>query len=172
MKIILTQEVSGLGAPGDVVEVKNGYGRNYLLPQGIAMSWSKGAEKQIDVIKRARSAREIRDLDHANEVKAQLEGLKVTLKARAGDGGRLFGSITTNEIASAIKSAGGPDIDRRRLEVPGHIKSVGTYRVQLRLHSDVTAKFDVSVAAAKYAIHNERRTRSAGAPFVRVLLEQ
>jgi large subunit ribosomal protein L9 len=149
MKIILTQEVSGLGAPGDVVEVKNGYGRNYLLPQGFAMSWSKGAEKQIDVIKRARSAREIRDLDHANEVKAQLEGLKVTLKARAGDGGRLFGSITTNEIASAIKSAGGPDIDRRRLEVPGHIKSVGTYRVQLRLHSDVTAKFDVSVAAAK-----------------------
>jgi large subunit ribosomal protein L9 len=149
MKIILTQEVSGLGTPGDVVEVKNGYGRNYLLPQGFAMSWSKGAEKQIDVIKRARSAREIRDLDHANEVKAQLEGLKVTLKARAGDGGRLFGSITTNEIASAIKSAGGPDIDRRRLEVPGHIKSVGTYRVQLRLHSDVTAKFDVSVAAAK-----------------------
>jgi large subunit ribosomal protein L9 len=149
MKIILTQEVSGLGTPGDVVEVKNGYGRNYLLPQGFAMSWSKGAEKQIEVIKRARSAREIRDLDHANEVKAQLEGLKVTLKARAGDGGRLFGSITTNEIASAIKSAGGPDIDRRRLEVPGHIKSVGTYRVQLRLHSDVTAKFDVNVAAAK-----------------------
>jgi len=149
MKIILTQEVSGLGTPGDVVEVKAGYGRNYLLPQGFALGWTKGAEKQIEVIKRARGAREIRDLGHATEVKGQLEGLKVTLKARAGDGGRLFGSVTSAEVASAIKSAGGPDIDRRRLELPGHIKSVGTYRVQLKLHPDVTAKFDVTVAAAK-----------------------
>ena len=149
MKIILTQEVSGLGTPGDVVEVKPGFGRNYLLPQGFAMAWTKGAEKQIDVIKRARSAREIRDLGHATEVKAQLESVKVTLRARAGTGGRLFGSITPAEVASAIKSAGGPDVDRRRLELPGHIKSVGTYRVQLRLHPDVTAKFDVTVAAAK-----------------------
>jgi large subunit ribosomal protein L9 len=87
MKIILTQEVSGLGAPGDIVEVKNGYGRNYLLPQGFAIAWTKGAEKQVTLIRRARSAREIRDLGHANEVKAQLEGLKVNLKARAGQGG-------------------------------------------------------------------------------------
>ncbi len=149
MKIILTQEVSNLGAPGDVVDVKPGFGRNYLLPQGYAIGWTKGAEKQISVIKRARSAREIRDLGHATEVRAQLEGLKVTLKARAGDGGRLFGSITSSEVASAIKSAGGPDIDRRRLEMPGHIKSVGSYRVQLKLHPDVTAKFDVTVVAAK-----------------------
>jgi large subunit ribosomal protein L9 len=149
MKIILTQEVSGLGTPGDVVEVKAGFGRNYLLPQGFAMSWTKGSEKQIEVIKRARSAREIRDLGHATEVKTQLEGLKVNLKARAGDSGRLFGSITNGEIATAIKSAGGPEVDRRRLEVPGHIKSVGTYRVQLKLHPDVTAKFDVVVTAAK-----------------------
>ena len=149
MKIILTQEVSGLGSPGDVIEVKPGYGRNYLLPQGYAIGWTKGAEKQIDVIKRARSAREIRDLGHATEVKDQLEGLKVTLRARAGDGGRLFGSITPAEIAAAIKSSGGPDVDRRRLEVPGHIKSVGTYRVQLKLHPEVTAKFDVTVAAEK-----------------------
>jgi large subunit ribosomal protein L9 len=149
MKIILTQEISGLGTPGDVVEVKAGYGRNYLLPQGFAISWTKGAEKQITVIQRARSAREIRDLGHATEVKSQLEGLKVTLKARAGDGGRLFGSVTSAEVATAIKSAGGPDIDRRRLELPGHIKSVGTYRVALKLHPDVTAKFDVTVAGAK-----------------------
>lgn len=83
MKIILTQEVSGLGAPGDIVEVKDGFGRNYLLPQGFAIAWTKGAEKQVTVIKRARGAREIRDLDHANEVKAQLEGLKVNMKVRA-----------------------------------------------------------------------------------------
>jgi large subunit ribosomal protein L9 len=149
MKIILTQEVSGLGAPGDVVEVKDGYGRNYLLPQGFAILWTKGAEKQITLIKRARSAREIRDLGHANEVKSQLENLKVRLSARAGTGGRLFGSITTNEVVSAVRSAGGPDLDRRRVELPGHIKAVGDYQIQVRLHPDVTAKFALSVVPAK-----------------------
>ncbi len=149
MKVILTQEVSKLGTPGDVVDVKPGYGRNYLLPEGFAIAWTKGAEKQIAVIKRARSAREIRDLGHANEVKTQLEGLQITLKARAGDGGRLFGSITPTEVAAAVKSAGGPEIDRRRLELPGHIKSTGTYRVQLKLHPEVTANFDVNVVGAK-----------------------
>ncbi|WP_433345790.1 50S ribosomal protein L9 [Micromonospora sp. CA-111912] len=145
MKIILTQEVSGLGAPGDIVEVKNGYGRNYLLPQGFAIVWTKGAEKQVTVIKRARSAREIRDLDHANEVKARLNSLKVNLKARAGDGGRLFGSVTPAEIVDAVKAAGGPTLDRRRLELPSHIKSLGAYPVSIKLHPDVTAKFDLNV---------------------------
>ncbi|GAB4104823.1 50S ribosomal protein L9 [Micromonospora taraxaci] len=145
MKIILTQEVSGLGAPGDIVEVKNGYGRNYLLPQGFAIAWTKGAEKQVTVIKRARGAREIRDLDHANEVKAQLEGLKVNLKVRAGDGGRLFGSVTPAEIVDAVKTASGPVLDRRRLEVPGHIKSTGTYPVKIKLHPEVTASFNLNV---------------------------
>ncbi len=149
MKVILTQEVSKLGTPGDVVDVKPGYGRNYLLPEGFAIAWTKGAEKQIAVIKRARSAREIRDLGHATEVKAQLEGLQITLKARAGAGGRLFGSITPTEVAAAVKSAGGPEVDRRRLELPGHIKSTGTYRVQLKLHPEVTANFDVNVVGAK-----------------------
>ncbi|WBB55767.1 50S ribosomal protein L9 [Verrucosispora sp. WMMD573] len=145
MKIILTQEVSGLGAPGDIVEVKNGYGRNYLLPQGFAIAWTKGAEKQVTLIKRARSAREIRDLDHANEVKAQLEALKVTLKARAGEGGRLFGSVTPAEIVDAVKAAGGPALDRRRLEVSGHIKSIGSHPVRIKLHPEVTATFNLNV---------------------------
>ncbi|MEU5720951.1 MULTISPECIES: 50S ribosomal protein L9 [unclassified Micromonospora] len=145
MKIILTQEVSGLGTPGDIVEVKNGYGRNYLLPQGFAIAWTKGAEKQVTVIKRARAAREIRDLGHANEVKAQIEGLKVNLKARAGDGGRLFGSVTPAEVVEAVKAAGGPSLDRRRLELPGHIKSTGSYPVSIKLHPEVTAKFNLNV---------------------------
>ncbi|GAB3054420.1 50S ribosomal protein L9 [Micromonospora schwarzwaldensis] len=145
MKIILTQEVSGLGSPGDIVEVKDGFGRNYLLPQGFAIAWTKGAEKQVTVIKRARSAREVRDLDHANEIKGQIEGLKVSLKARAGDGGRLFGSVTPAEIVDAVKAAGGPSLDRRRLETPGHIKSLGAYPVSIRLHPEVTAKFDLNV---------------------------
>jgi large subunit ribosomal protein L9 len=149
MKVILTQEVSGLGTPGDVVEVKDGYGRNYLLPQGFGIRWSKGAEKEVTNIKRARSAREIRDLGHANEVKAQLEGLKVTLQVRAGDGGRLFGSVTPTEIVDAVRAAGGPALDRRRLELPGHIKSTGSYPVRVKLHPEVTATFDVSVNRSK-----------------------
>ena len=149
MKIILTQEVSGLGTPGDVVEVKNGYGRNYLLPQGFAIQWTKGAEKQVTVIKRARDAREIRDLGQANEVKEQLSGLKVTLQARSGNGGRLFGSITPAEIADAVKAAGGPTLDRRRLELSGQIKTTGTHTVQVKLHPEVTATFPVNVVAAK-----------------------
>jgi large subunit ribosomal protein L9 len=150
MKIILTQEVSGLGAPGDVVEVKDGYGRNYLLPQGFAITWSKGAEKQVSVIRRARQAREIRDLGHANEIKAQLEGLpKVTLSARAGDGGRLFGSVTPTEVVEAVRAAGGPALDRRRLELPGHIKSLGAHQIRVKLHPEVTARFDLTVIKSK-----------------------
>jgi large subunit ribosomal protein L9 len=149
MKIILTQEVSGLGTPGDIVEVKNGYGRNYLLPQGYAIGWTKGAEKQVASIKRARDAREVRDLGHANEIKAQLSDLKVTLSVRAGSGGRLFGSVTPAEVATAVKAAGGPELDRRRLELPGHIKSTGSYQVSIRLHPEVTANFAVNVVAAK-----------------------
>lgn len=148
MKIILTQEVSGLGTPGDIVEVKDGYGRNYLLPQGFAMAWTKGAEKQVATIKRARDAREIRDLDHAKEIKTQLEALTVKLGARAGDGGRLFGSVTPVEIVAAVKAAGGPSLDRRRVELQGSIKSLGAYPVQVKLHPDVTAKFSVNVVPA------------------------
>ena len=149
MKIILTSEVPGLGTPGDIVEVKDGFGRNYLLPQGFAIPWTKGAEKQVTSIKRARSAREIRDLGHANEVKGQLETLKVSLTARAGTGGRLFGSVTPSEVQEAVKAAGGPELDRRRIELPGHIKSLGQYQVSVRLHPDVTAKFALNVVASK-----------------------
>jgi large subunit ribosomal protein L9 len=148
MKVILTSEVSGLGEPGDIAEVKDGYGRNYLLPQGFAIAWTKGAEKQVASIKRARSAREIRDLSHANEIKAQLEELTVFMSARAGSGGRLFGSVTATEVQQAVKAAGGPDLDKRRIELPGHIKSVGQHQVSVRLHSDVTAKLAVNVVAS------------------------
>jgi large subunit ribosomal protein L9 len=149
MKIILTADVPNLGAPGDIVEVKDGYGRNYLLPQGFAIAWTKGGEKQVATIKRARAAREIRDLGHANEVKGKLEGLKVTLSARAGQGGRLFGSVTPTEIVDAVKAAGGPTLDKRKIELSGPIKTTGGYTVQIKLHADVTAKFTLNVVGAK-----------------------
>ncbi|MER7362520.1 50S ribosomal protein L9 [Nonomuraea wenchangensis] len=147
MKLILTNEVSGLGAPGDVVEVKDGYGRNYLIPRGYAMRWTRGAEKQIDTIRKARDAREIRDLGTAKEVAGQLGALKVRLATRAGDSGRLFGSVTTGDIADAVKAAGGPVLDRRRIEIVNPIKSVGSHRITVKLHPEVSASLDVEVVA-------------------------
>lgn len=148
MKLILTREVSGLGQPGDIVDVADGYGRNYLVPRGAAINWTKGAEKQISQIKRAQDAREIRGLDHATEIKAQLEALSVTLTARAGDGGKLFGSVTQSDIANAVKAAGGPTVDKKRVHLPGHIKTTGAHTVTIELHSDVVATVPVTVAAS------------------------
>lgn len=149
MKLILTQEVGGLGAPGDVVEVRDGYGRNYLVPHGYAIAWTKGGEKQVASIKRARGARQIRDLDHAKEIRAQVEALTVRLRARAGDGGRLFGSVTAADVAQAVQAAGGPNLDRRRIQMPGHIKSLGRHAVTVALHPDVSATISVDVISDK-----------------------
>ena len=147
MKLILTREVAGLGLAGDIVEVADGYGRNFLVPRGAAIRWTKGAEKQIAQIKRARDAREIRDLGHAREIKADLEKLTVTLSARAGKDGRLFGSITPNDIAAAVKDAGGPILDRKRIQLDEHIKSTGQHTVTVELHPDVVATLPLTVQA-------------------------
>ena len=117
MKLILTNEVTGLGEPGDVVEVKGGYGRNYLIPRGLAMRWTRGAEKQIELIRRARSAREIRSQDDAKAAAGTLSGLTVRIRVRAGAQGRLFGSVSSSDIADAVRAAGGPELDRRRIEI-------------------------------------------------------
>jgi large subunit ribosomal protein L9 len=148
MKLILTQEVTGLGGPGDVVEVAGGYGRNYLVPRGLAMRWTRGAEKQIDLIKRARSAREIRGLDDARDAATRLASLQVRLQTRAGGGGRLFGSVSPSDIAAAVKAAGGPELDRRRIEIKNPIKTVGAHRVTVKLHPEVTANLDVEVVGS------------------------
>ena len=148
MKLILTQEVSGLGAPGDVIEVKAGYGRNFLVPRQLAMPWTRGSEKQIDMIKRARSAREIRGKDDATEAASRLAGLKVRLQTRAGSGGRLFGSISTADIAAAVRDAGGPELDKRKIEVQNPIKTLGSHQVSVRLHPEVSAKLEIEVYAS------------------------
>lgn len=149
MKLILTQEVTGLGEPGDVVEVKDGYGRNYLVPRGLAMRWSKGGESQVAALRRGREVHDIRSLSEAREMAGQLASLQVTLSSRAGQGGRLFGSVTTADVVAAVSAAGGPRLDRRRLELPSaHIKTVGTHPVSVRLHPEVTASVNVEVTPA------------------------
>jgi large subunit ribosomal protein L9 len=148
MKLILTAEVPGLGAPGDVVEVKDGYGRNYLVPRGVAMRATKGAEKQVASMKRARDVREVRDMAHAREIRTQLEALSVTLATRAGAAGRLFGSVTVADVVAAVKAAGGPILDKRKVELSAPIKTVGTHQVVVRIEGDVTAKVAVEVTPA------------------------
>ncbi len=148
MKLILTADVPNLGAPGDIVEVRDGYGRNFLLPQSKAIVATKGAEKQVATIKRAQLAREIRGTEHANEVKQALEKLAVSITARStGDGTKLFGSITTVDVAAAIKAAGGPSVDKRSIDTGGHIKSIGSHPVSVKLHPGVTATVTLVVKA-------------------------
>jgi large subunit ribosomal protein L9 len=149
MKLILTQEVSGLGSAGDIVEVKDGYGRNFLVPRGLAIRWTKGGEAQVAALRRGREVREIRDVGEARQVADSLAGLTVTLSSRAGDGGRLFGSVTTADVVAAVTAAGGPKLDKRRVELPStHIKTVGTHPVSVRLHPEVVASLDVEVVAS------------------------
>ena len=148
MKLILTQDVSGLGAPGDVVEVKDGYGRNYLIPRGYATPWTKGGEKQVAQIKRAREVREVRDVESATAIKSSLEGLKVTLSARAGDTGRLFGAVTVADVVEAITAAGGPAVDKRKVTIVSPIKTVGSHKVEVRVHPEALATLNVDVVSA------------------------
>ncbi len=148
MKLILTHEVTGLGAPGDVVEVKDGYGRNYLLPRGLATAWTKGGQKQVDSIRRARQAREIANLEDAQRVKSTLESKPVKLTVNAGASGRLFGAVTPSDVATAVKETTGSDVDKRKVEIGQPIKNVGTYQVQVRLHADVQAVIDLEVVPA------------------------
>jgi large subunit ribosomal protein L9 len=148
MKLILTQDVNGLGAPGDVVEVKDGYGRNYLLPRGLATAWTKGGEKQVAQIKRARDVREVRDLDSAQAIKSSLEGLKVKVPARAGDSGRLFGAITVGDVVSAVEAAGGPSVDKRKVTIVSPIKVLGAHKVEVRVHPEVLANLTVDVVSS------------------------
>ena len=149
MKLILTQEVSGLGSAGDIVEVKDGYGRNFLIPRGFAIRWTKGGERTVESIRAALASREVRDLDHAQEIKAKLEGTTVNLPVRAGAGGRLFGAVTVSDIAGAINSAAGEKaaIDKRKIILGNPIKSLGTHQVTVKVHDDVDATVNLNVVA-------------------------
>ncbi|NYG54135.1 50S ribosomal protein L9 [Nocardioides perillae] len=145
MKLILTQEVTGLGAPGDVVEVKDGYGRNYLVPRGLATRWTRGGQKTVDSIKAARSSRAVRDLGHAEQLQGALQGQTVNVTVRAGQGGRLFGSVSVADIAEAITATTGASVDKRTIVVDQPIRSLGAHQVVVKLHEDVSATVALNV---------------------------
>jgi large subunit ribosomal protein L9 len=148
MKLILTQEVTGLGAPGDVVEVKDGYGRNYLVPRGLGIRWTRGAEKTVESIKAARSSRALRGQDHAEEIRAKLEAAPVNVQVRAGESGRLFGAVTVTDIAAALAEVTGEDVDKRTIAIANPIKSLGSHEISVRLHEDVAATVAINVVPA------------------------
>jgi large subunit ribosomal protein L9 len=148
MKLILTTEVDHLGVAGDTVEVKDGYGRNFLLPRGLAIVATRGAQKQADDIRRARDAKTVRGREHAEEIKAAIVGLgPVALAVKTHDSGKLFGSVTANDIVTAIKKAGGPSVDKRSVHLPkAHIKETGTHKVAVRLHPEVDVDVTLEIA--------------------------
>ena len=148
-KIILTNEVSGLGSAGDVVEVKNGFARNYLLPRGFAVLWTKGGEKQVDSIKAARATRALATVEEANTLKAALEGKSVRLTAKAGVGGRLFGSVKTADVAAAVAAAGLGEIDKRKIAFVSPIRNTGEHLATVRLHGDTVATITLQVVGKK-----------------------
>jgi large subunit ribosomal protein L9 len=148
-KIILTHEVSGLGTAGDVVEVKNGYARNYLIPQGFAVAWTRGGEKQVASIRAARESRAIHDHEEAVALKNNLETNKVRLAVKAGAEGRLFGAVKTADVADAVKAAGLGDLDKRKIHITSPIKSTGEHEATVRLRDDLTAVITLQVVPAK-----------------------
>ena len=148
-KLILTNEVSGVGSAGDGVEVQNGFARNYLIPQGLAVVWSRGGEKQVEQIRAARTARELATLEEAQALKSKIEGTKVKLAVKTGQDGRLFGSVKTEHIAAAVESAGVGVIDKRKIEIANPIKFTGEHEATVRLRDDIVATITIQVVAAK-----------------------
>jgi len=148
-KLILTHEVDGLGSAGDIVEVKNGYARNYLVPQGFAVAWTRGGQKQVDQIRAAREARAIATHEEAEALKQKLEQARVKLAVKSGAEGRLFGSVKPADIVAAVAAAELGELDKRRVTIPAPIKTVGDHEALVRLHDDVTAVINLQVVALK-----------------------
>lgn len=148
MKLILTHDVENLGSSGEVVTVKDGFGRNYLLPRGYAVAWTKGGQKQVDQIAESRRRRAIASLEEAHAQRDALQNANLVITKKAGDAGRLFGAVSSAEIAEAASAAIGKNIDRRSVTVTSPIKSVGQHKALVKLHDDVTAAITVSVEEA------------------------
>ncbi len=150
-KLILTSEVSGLGTAGDIVEVKDGYARNYLLPRSLATPWTKGGQRQLDQIRSARSKRSIESLEEAQALRDLLQSKPVVVSERAGENGRLFGAVSTKDVAEGVKAVFDKDIDRRAVEFAAPVRALGEHKATVRLHEDVVANLLLQVVAAKGA---------------------
>lgn len=148
-KLILTHEVSGLGSAGDVVEVKDGYARNFLIPNGLAVVWTRGGEKQVTSIRAARQARAIASEDEAKALKSKLEDATIKITMKAGQNGRLFGAVKATDVADAVKAMGLGEIDKRKVEISSPIRSTGKYEATVRLTSELVANLSLQVVAAK-----------------------
>ena len=145
MKIILQREVEKLGVPGDVVDVADGYARNFLIPRKLAVPATKGSVKHAETLKQAHEARVQKALHEAQATAEKLGSTTVRIRGKAGDDGRLFGSVTPAKVAQEIEKASGVSIDRRHLDLPEPIRSVGTHEVVIHLHQDVTATVTIDV---------------------------
>jgi large subunit ribosomal protein L9 len=149
MEVILTQDVKNLGNQGELVKVAEGYGRNFLIPRGLAVEATKSNLKHLQHQRKLDKQREERDKADAEKMKATLDGLELVMQARSGEGGRLFGSVTSTDLVEAIKKETGIEVDKRKLELDEPIKSVGNHRVRLKLLPGVTASVTVKVEASK-----------------------
>lgn len=147
MKIILTHEVENLGGAGEVVTVKDGYARNFLIPRGYATVWIKGAQRQIDQIAESRRKRATEDIEASREMRDALEATVLTITKTAGANGRLFGAVTTADVAVAASEVAGKPVDRRSVNLHTNIKSVGDYTGQIKLHAEVVASIKIAVIA-------------------------
>ena len=148
-KLILTHEVTGLGSSGDIVDVKGGYARNYLIPSGFAVTWTRGGQKQVESIRTARKTRELASIEDARNLKARLEAQPIRLTVRTGQAGRLFGSVSTADVADAVSAAGFGSVDKRTIEFPSAIRATGSYEATVKLREDVAASLTIEVVAAK-----------------------
>jgi large subunit ribosomal protein L9 len=148
VKIILMSDVKPLGTTGTVVEVADGYARNFLLPRGLAAEASKGSLALLEQQRRAKARRDAEAVANAEALGKQLEGLSLTVPVKAGGNGRLFGAVTNGNVADAIHAAVGVEIDRHKIDVPENIKSLGSYPIEIRLAKNIVAKTTVKVVAA------------------------
>lgn len=149
MKVILKQDVENLGDAGDIVEVADGYGNNYLMPRGLAMRATKGAIADAQAISRSRAKREARNVAQANERKEALERRPVTVQAKAGEDGTLYGSVGNSAVAKALRDQLGIQVDRRRIPMERPIKTVGMHEVTVRIHGSVQAQVQVEVISTE-----------------------
>ena len=147
MKVVLREDVESLGNKGDLVDVADGYARNFLVPRGLAMKATKGVVAQAESMRRNRAARDARERTAAEEVAARLEGRRIALTARAGEGGKLFGSVTPADVAEAVAAAAETEIDRRAITLDEPLKELGEVEVPVRLHPEVTATVTIEVVA-------------------------